>query len=56
MLAYEWQVFLPKSPGYRELRPKYRPGLKELIPQSIMFCITTAQVYYSSFLVFYYDL
>jgi hypothetical protein len=23
--------FLPKSPGHRELQPKYRPGLKELI-------------------------
>jgi hypothetical protein len=41
MLAYEWRVFLPKSPGHRELRPKYRLGLKELrfiLRPAITFC------------------
>jgi hypothetical protein len=44
MLAYEWRVFLPKSPGHRELWPKYRPSLKELIIH-LIFC---SFLYFSS--------
>jgi hypothetical protein len=34
MLVYEWRVSSPKLHWHRELRPKYRPGLNELIRTS----------------------